>query len=216
MTNAEPQVFIVDDDDEVRDAISLLMESVGLPVRAYESAQAFLDDFDPQRPGCLILDVRMRGMSGLELQTRLASEPLYPPIVIITGHGDVPMAVRAVQAGAVDFLEKPFNDQALLDAVHRALGVDARRRGHAMRLAEVNQRLDRLTPREREILDQIVAGKRNKVIAADLHISQSTVEAHRAKVMDKLGARSLSELMRLMLEHQLAAEEPLENPQSFG
>ncbi|MBK1706675.1 response regulator transcription factor [Halochromatium glycolicum] len=216
MTNAEPQVFIVDDDDEVRDAISLLMDSVGLPVRAYESAQAFLDDFDPQRPGCLILDVRMRGMSGLELQARLANEPLYPPIVIITGHGDVPMAVRAVQAGAVDFLEKPFNDQALLDAVHRALGVDGRRRGHAMRVAEVNQRLDRLTPREREILDQIVAGKRNKVIAADLQISQSTVEAHRAKVMDKLGARSLSELMRLMLEHQLAAEEPLENHQSFG
>ena len=111
------------------------------------------------------------------------------------------MAVRAVQAGAVDFIEKPFNDQALLDAVHRAFGVDARRRGHAMRLAEVNQRLVRLTPREREILDQIVAGKRNKVIAADLNISQSTVEAHRAKVMDKLGARSLSELMRLMLKH---------------
>jgi FixJ family two-component response regulator len=216
MTNAEPVVFIVDDDDEVRDAISLLMDSVGLKVQAYESAQAFLDGFDPERPGCLILDVRMRGMSGLELQAQLAGEPIHPPIVIITGHGDVPMAVRAVQAGAVDFLEKPFNDQALLDAVHRALGVDARRRGHAMRLAEVNQRLERLTPREREILDQIVAGKRNKVIAADLQISQSTVEAHRAKVMDKLQARSLSELMRLMLEHQLAGEEPLENPQSFG
>ncbi len=205
--NTDPNVFIVDDDDEVRAAIGLLMESVGLEVRAYDSAQAFLDDFDPERPGCLVLDVRMRGMSGIELQTRLAAEPIHPPIVIITGHGDVPMAVRAVQAGAVDFLEKPFNDQALLDAVHRAFAVDARRRGHAMRLAEVNQRLERLTPREREILDQIVAGKRNKVIAADLHISQSTVEAHRAKVMDKLGARSLSELMRLMLKHAESDQE---------
>lgn len=205
--NTDPNVFIVDDDDEVRAAIGLLMESVGLEVRAYDSAQAFLDDFDPERPGCLVLDVRMRGMSGIELQTRLAAEPIHPPIVIITGHGDVPMAVRAVQAGAVDFLEKPFNDQALLDAVHRAFAVDARRRGHAMRLAEVNQRLERLTPREREILDQILAGKRNKVIAADLHISQSTVEAHRAKVMDKLGARSLSELMRLMLKHAESDQE---------
>jgi FixJ family two-component response regulator len=216
MNKDEPTVFIVDDDDEVRAAIGLLMESVGLGVRDYDAAQAFLDDFDPEHAGCLVLDVRMRGMSGLELQARLASEPIHPPIVIITGHGDVPMAVRAVQAGAVDFLEKPFNDQALLDAVHRALSVDARRRGHALRLAEVKQRLSRLTPREREILDQIVAGKRNKVIAADLHISQSTVEAHRAKVMDKLGARSLSELMRLMIEHQLATEDPPENPQHTG
>jgi two-component system response regulator FixJ len=212
----DPTVFIVDDDDEVRAAISLLMESVGLEVCAYDSAQAFLDDFDPDRPGCLVLDVRMRGMSGIELQTRLATEPIHPPIVIITGHGDVPMAVRAVQAGAVDFLEKPFNDQALLDAVHRAFVVDAQRRGHAMRLAEVKQRLERLTPREREILEQIVAGKRNKVIAADLQISQSTVEAHRAKVMDKLGARSLSELMRLMLSHEAATEESQENPQNPG
>jgi FixJ family two-component response regulator len=216
MATAEPLIFIVDDDDEVRAALGLLMESVGLEVATYESAQAFLDDFDPARPGCLILDVRMGDMSGLELQTRLTAEPIHPPIVIITGHGDVPMAVRAVRAGAVDFLEKPFNDQALLDAVHRALSIDARHRGHAMRLAEVKQRLERLTPREREILDQIVAGKRNKVIAADLHISQSTVEAHRAKVMDKLGARSLSELMRLMLAHQPATDNALENPQSFG
>jgi FixJ family two-component response regulator len=197
----EPTVFIVDDDDEVRAAIGLLMESVGLSACGYESAQAFLADFDPQRPGCLVLDVRMRGMSGLELQSHLAQQPLYPPIVIITGHGDVPMAVRAVQAGAINVLEKPFNDQALLDAVHQALSIDAQRRGHALQRAEINRRLERLTPREREILDQIIAGKRNKVIAYDLGISQSTVEAHRAKVMDKLGAGSLSELMRLMLKH---------------
>ena len=196
----EATVFIVDDDQGVREAVSLLMESIGLAAEVYPSAQAYLAAFDPTRPGCLVLDVRMRGMSGLELQQRLAAEPLHPPIVIITGHGDVPMAVRAVQAGAVDFIEKPFNDQVLLDAVHRALQRDAEMRGQAMRLADIKDRLQRLTPREREILDLIVAGRRNKLIAADLGISQSTVEAHRAKVMEKLEARSLSDLMRLVLQ----------------
>jgi FixJ family two-component response regulator len=175
------------------------MESIGLAAESYPSAQAYLDAFDATRPGCLVLDVRMRGMSGLDLQQRLAGEPLRPPIIIVTGHGDVPMAVRAVQAGAVDFIEKPFNDQVLLDAVHRALQRDAEVRGQAMRLADIKDRLQRLTPREREILDLIVAGRRNKVIAADLGISQSTVEAHRAKVMEKLEARSLSDLMRMVL-----------------
>jgi two-component system, LuxR family, response regulator FixJ len=197
--NTEPTVFIVDDDQGVREAITLLMDSVGLAAEGYAGAQDYLDVFDPRRPGCLVLDVRMRGMSGLDLQQRLAAEPLHPPIVIVTGHGDVPMAVRAVQAGAVDFIEKPFQDQVLLDAVHRGLQRDARARGQAMRLAEIQERLARLTPREREILGLIVAGRRNKVIALDLGISQSTVEAHRAKVMEKLEARSLSDLMRIVL-----------------
>ncbi|WP_295542093.1 response regulator transcription factor [uncultured Thiohalocapsa sp.] len=195
----DPTVFIVDDDDEVREAIGLLMDSVGLAAETFDSAWAFLNCFDPQRPGCLVLDVRMRHMSGLELQERLSEEPLHPPIIIITGHGDVPMAVRAVKNGAVDFIEKPFNDQAMLDAVHRALEVDAQQRGRALEVAQIQDRVERLTKREREVLDQILAGKRNKVIAADLGISQSTVEAHRAKVMEKLEARSLSELMRMML-----------------
>ncbi len=195
----EPTVFIVDDDREVREAIELLMDSVGLGSRSFESAQAYLDQFDPDLPGCLVLDVRMRGMSGLELQERLAEAALHPPVIVVTGHGDVPMAVRAVKAGAVDFIEKPFHDQTLLDAVHRAFAQDARNRGLASRLADIQERLTRLTPRERDILDQVVAGKRNKVIAADLQISQSTVEAHRAKVMEKMEARSLSELMRMML-----------------
>jgi two-component system, LuxR family, response regulator FixJ len=195
----DPTVFIVDDDQGVRDAVTLLMESIGLIAEGYVSAQGYLEAFDPRRPGCLVLDVRMRGMSGLELQERLAAEPLHPPIVMVTGHGDVPMAVRAVQAGAVDFIEKPFKDQVLLDAVHRALQRDAQARGQAVRLAEIQERLGRLTPREREILDLIVAGRRNKVIALDLGISQSTVEAHRAKVMEKLEARSLSDLMRIVL-----------------
>ena len=195
----EPTVFIVDDDQEVREAISLLMRSVGLAAESFGSAQEYLGAFDPSRPGCLVLDVRMKGMSGLDLQQRLSSEPLHPPIVVITGHGDVPMAVRAVKSGAVDFIEKPFNDQVLLDAVHRAFEQDAERRGQASRLADIRERLQRLTPREREILDLVVAGRRNKVIAADLGITQSTVEAHRAKVMEKMEARSLSNLMRMML-----------------
>lgn len=195
----EPTVFIVDDDREVREAIELLMDSVGLGSRSFDSAQAYLDQFDPDVPGCLVLDVRMRGISGLELQERLAEAPIHPPVIVVTGHGDVPMAVRAVKAGAVDFIEKPFHDQTLLDAVHRAFAQDARNRGLASRLADIQERLTRLTPRERDILDQVVAGKRNKVIAADLQISQSTVEAHRAKVMEKMEARSLSELMRMML-----------------
>jgi two-component system response regulator FixJ len=197
--NHDPTVFIVDDDAEVRDAIKLLMDSVGLAAETFESAQHYLDRFNPRRPGCLVLDIRMRGMSGLDLQDRLTAEPLHPPIIIITGHGDVPMAVRAVKTGAVDFIEKPFNDQALLDAVHRAVEQDAERRGRASRLADIKARLERLTPREREIMDLVVAGSRNKVIAIDLGISQSTVEAHRAKVMEKMDARSLSDLMRMML-----------------
>jgi FixJ family two-component response regulator len=197
--NNEPTVFIVDDDNEVREAIALLMDSVGLPNETFDSAWTYLARFEPARPGCLILDVRMRQMSGLELQERLAEEPIHPPVIIITGHGDVPMAVRAVKNGAVDFIEKPFNDQSLLDAVHRAIEIDAEQRGHALEIASVQERMERLTKREREVLDQIVAGKRNKVIAADLGISQSTVEAHRAKVMEKLEVRSLSELMRAML-----------------
>jgi len=195
----EPTAFIVDDDREVREAIELLMDSVGLASQSFASAPDYLDRFDPYLPGCLVLDVRMKGMSGLDLQQRLSAEPLYPPIIVITGHGDVPMAVRAVKSGAVDFIEKPFNDQVLLDAVHRAFEHDAERRGQASRLADIQDRLHRLTPREREILEQVVAGKRNRVIAADLGISQSTVEAHRAKVMEKMEAQTLSDLMRMML-----------------
>ncbi|MCP3668444.1 MAG: response regulator transcription factor [Gammaproteobacteria bacterium] len=192
-------IFVVDDDQEVRDALQLLMESVGLQVETCDSAQGYLDSFDPQRAGCLLLDIRMPGMSGLELQARLVAEQLHPPIIIITGHGDVPMAVRAVQAGAEDFIEKPFNDQALLDSVHRALERDAKQRGVAIKQAEIQERLDRLTPREQEVMHLVVAGKRNKIIAADLNVSQSTIEAHRAKVMEKMEASSLSDLMRMLL-----------------
>ncbi|MET0105503.1 MAG: response regulator transcription factor [Sedimenticola sp.] len=204
--SSEMTVFIVDDDQEVRDALQLLMESVGLNVETFGSAQEYLDQFDPGRPGCLVLDIRMPGMSGLDLQARLAAENIHPPIVIITGHGDVPMAVRAVQAGAVDFVQKPFNDQQLLDSVHRAIEQDAVQRGEVSKLLEIRDRLDKLTPREREVMELVIAGKRNKVIAADLSISQSTVEAHRAKVMEKMEADTLSSLMRMMLT--LEAHDP--------
>lgn len=196
---SEVTVFIVDDDHEVRAALQLLMESVGLKVETFESAQAYLDQFDASRLGCIVLDVRMPGMSGLELQSKLADKALCPPIIIITGHGDVPMAVRAVQAGAVDFIEKPFNDQALLDSVHRAIEKDATQRGQASTIADIQNRVARLTPREREVLDLVVSGYRNKLIASELSVSQSTVEAHRAKVMEKMDAKSLSDLMRMML-----------------
>lgn len=195
----DPIVFIVDDDAEVRDALQLLMASVGLSAKSYGSAKEFLESFNPKDPGCLLLDIRMPGMSGLDLQAKLADHPIHPPIVIITGHGDVPMAVRAVKAGAIDFIEKPFHDQTLLDSVHKAIEQDASRRGEALLLADILTRHDRLTPREKEVLEQVIAGKRNKVIASDLGVSMSTVEAHRAKVMEKMEADSLSDLMRMML-----------------
>ena len=197
--SAEPTVFIIDDDEAVRDAIHWLLKSVGLATRLFPTAQAYFEEFDSGAAGCIVVDVRMPGMSGLDLQERLAREALHPPLIIITGHGDVPMAVRSVQAGAVDFLEKPFNDQHLLDCVHRALELDSRQRGEASRRAEILERLNRLTPREREVLDLVVAGLRNKQIADRLDVTQSTVEAHRARVMDKTGARSLSDLMRMMI-----------------
>jgi len=194
----EVTVFIVDDDEEVRDALVLLMQSIGLKAESYQSAQAYLDAFDADKPGALVLDVRMKGMSGLALQSHLASFALHPPIIMITGHGDVSMAVQAVQAGALDFLEKPFNEQRLLESIYRGIEKDAQQRGEASKVAEIQQRVNRLTSREKEVMGEVVAGKRNKVIAYDLGISQSTVEAHRAKVMEKMEAKSLSELMRMI------------------
>ena len=199
MTAQQPTIHIVDDDQDVRESIRLLMESVGLPVATYASAQEYLERFSPDQNGCLVLDVRMRGMSGLDLQRHLQAFAAHPPIVMISAHGDVPMAVRALQAGAVDFLEKPFNDQALLDAVHRAIQQDALRRGEASRLAEIKERIARLTPREAEVMRRVVDGQRNKVIASEMNITQSTVEVHRARVMEKMEARTLSELMRMLV-----------------
>jgi len=199
----QPTIFIVDDDEQVRNALSLLMESVGLHVEKFSTAQAYLDTFDSSKAGCLILDVRMPGMSGLDLQARLTAEKIHPPIIIITGHGDVPMAVKAVSAGAIDFIEKPFNNQSMLDSVHRAIELDAVHRGESSRLEDIEEHYNSLTPREKEVLLSVIEGKRNKVIAFDLNISQSTVEAHRSKVMDKMAASSLSNLMRMAISLKL-------------
>ncbi len=199
----QPIIFIIDDDEQVRNALILLMESVGLAIESYASAQDFLNNFDVAKAGCIILDVRMPGMSGLDLQARLTAEKIHPPIIIITGHGDVPMAVRAVTAGAVDFIEKPFNNQSMLDSVHKAIEVDAVQRGESSRLQDIETHYNTLTPREKEVLLSVIEGKRNKVIAYDLNISQSTVEAHRSKVMDKMSATSLSDLMRMAISLKL-------------
>lgn len=199
MSTKLPSVYIVDDDQEVRYALRLLLESVGLQVEEYASAQKYLDQFNPEHAGCLILDIRMPGISGLELQARLQAEVLHPPIIIITGHGDVQMAVRAMQAGAMNFIEKPFNEQDLLDSVYRAIEIDAKERGKALKIADIKARLSYLTPREKEVMDRVAAGKRNKIIADELNVSQSTVEAHRKKVMEKMQANSISALMRMII-----------------
>ena len=200
MTAKTPCVFVVDDDDAVRSSLRLLLKSVGQPAEAFGSAQAFLDAFDPDRPGCLVLDIRMPGMSGLELQQKLNAMHAITPIVFITGHGDVPMAVEAMQNGAVDFIQKPFRDQDLLDRINQALEKDKANRTGLLARDEIRRRMATLTPREREVLDLVTQGKANKVVAGDLDVSQRTVEIHRARVMEKMEASSLAHLVRMVLE----------------
>ncbi|KAB2930799.1 MAG: response regulator transcription factor [Candidatus Contendobacter sp.] len=196
--SAAPTVFIIDDDQAVRDAISLLLRADGLAVATFASAAAFLESTAVQQPGCLVLDVRMPGMSGLDLQKQLRARGCRIPILFVTGHGDVPMAIRAMKAGAFDFLEKPFQGEMLLERVREALALDARQRARQARRAEAAARLALLSPREWEVLDRVAAGQYNKVIAAELGISLSTVEIHRKRVMEKLQAESLSDLIRTL------------------
>ena len=191
----EQTVFIVDDDAAVRDSIQELVESVGLHAQVYDSGQAFLDDFQQQRPGCLVLDVRMANMSGLALQEKLNELDAGVPVIIITGHGDVPMAVRALQAGAADFIQKPYRDQLLLDSINNALAVDAAARRSSIGSDDLVKQLETLTKREREILDMLVDGKRSKDIARALGISPRTVEAHRQNTLRKMEVSSVKELI---------------------
>ena len=193
-------VFVVDDDEAVRDSLSMLLGSVGLEVETFGSASEFLESFDPERPACLILDVRLPGMSGLELQKELAARGSELPIVFITGHGDVPMAVQAMQLGAADFLEKPFKEQDLLDRVAKALLENSRRRHQSEEIGEIERRLDTLTPRERQVLELVVEGAANKTVAARLGASRRTIEIHRAKVMRKMQADSLARLVRMVMQ----------------
>ena len=192
-------VFVVDDDEAMRESLTWLIESVGLNVETFSSADEFLKYYYPGRPGCLLLDVRMPGMSGLELQAHLQSQQVTIPVIIITGHGDVPMAVRAMESGVIDFIEKPFNDEQLLESIRNALSIDDTQRDEQAFKAEVASRLAQLTPRESEVMDMVTAGKSNKEIANALGVSAKTVEAHRAKVMEKMEAGSLAELVRLVV-----------------
>src|SRR6185312_13427155 len=200
MKDLPSTVIVIDDDEAVRNSLRLLLKSVGLGVRTFASAQEFLPVYDARQPGCLVLDIRMPGMSGLELQQQLNLRGATIPVVFISGHGDIPMAVEAMQHGAFDFLQKPFRDQDLIDRVQRALERDASIRAQLKATDHIREYLASLTPREREVLDLVTIGKPNKVMAGDLGVSQRTVEIHRARVMEKMGASSLAQLVRMVMD----------------
>jgi FixJ family two-component response regulator len=197
MTETAPVVFVVDDDPSVRRAIQRLVESVGLQVELFGSAQEFLRSKRPNAPSCLVLDVRLPGISGLDFQRELADANIHIPIIFITAHGDIPMTVRAMKAGAVEFLTKPFRDQDLLDAIHLALERDHTRRLREEEVAKLRDRYESLTPREREVLPWVVAGLVSKQIADAIGATEATVKVHRSQLMRKMGASSLADLVRM-------------------
>ena len=197
MTETDAMVFVIDDDAPVRESLRNLIRSVGLRVELFASAQEFLRSKRPDVPSCLVLDVRLPGLSGLDLQRRTTEARIEIPIIFITGHGDIPMSVRAMKAGAVEFLTKPFRDQDLLDAIQQALERDRQARDQRAAIEELRSRFASLTPREREVMARVVAGLLNKQIGAELGTSETTVKIHRHQVMEKMGAGSLPELVRM-------------------
>ena len=197
--SAGPIVFVVDDDVSVREGLSSLIRSVDLNVKTFSSAREFLAHSRPDVPACLVLDVRLPGLSGLDLQRELVTAKNGIPIIFITGHGDVPMAVQAMKEGAFEFVQKPFRDQDLLDRINHALEQDKESRSSLARRADVQHRIESLTPREKQVMALVVDGAANKVIAIDLGLSERTVEIHRAKVMEKMGARSVAHLVKLQM-----------------
>ncbi|MBI1335662.1 MAG: response regulator [Phycisphaera sp.] len=194
-----PTVHIIDDDQAVRDSLQWLVTSIGLDTRCYPSAQDFLNRFNPHAVSCILLDIRLPGMSGLELHDELRSRHITTPVIIITGHGDVPIAVRAFKGGAVDFVEKPFSNEALVKSIRAAIDQDRKNRVQQAAVEQVRHRVEMLTPRERQVMDLVVLGRLNKQIAVDLGLSQKTVEVHRARVMEKMQAASLAGLVKMAM-----------------
>ena len=198
--SAKPVVHVVDDDDAIRDSLVWLLDGDRYTVCTYANGEDFLARREEQSPACVILDIRMPGMGGVEVHERLMREGVITPVVFVTGHGDVPMAVEAIKRGAFDFIEKPFNEEKLIAVIERALERDALNADLSAEQSEISGRLARLSPREKEVLDLVIAGKMNKTIADVMNISIKTVEAHRAKVMEKMGARSLAELVQAVIK----------------
>jgi FixJ family two-component response regulator len=203
--NDHQTVFIVDDDEGVRDGLSLLLATVGVSCELYESAQAFLDAYDADKRGCLVLDIRMPRMTGLDLQKKLREMGSVLPVIFITGHGDIPMAVEAMRRGALDFIRKPFREHDLLERINEALNIDEDTHRKAVDRQEIAERLSTLSQREKEVFDRVADGQMNKVIAADLGISERTVEVHRGQVMKKLDVRTLAQLVRVKIEMEQSA-----------
>ena len=199
----EATVYLVEDDDAVRDSLQMVLESVGHKVASYSRGDTFLEAYTPEMAGCMVLDIRMPGMNGMELQRQLNARNSILPIIFVTGHGDVPMAVDAMQRGAVDFVQKPYREEELLGKIQQAITADAENRADLEEKDKIRAKLADLTPRETQVMELMIEGKANKVIAYDLDISQRTVEIHRARVMEKMGVRSLAHLVRMVM----AAEE---------
>lgn len=205
---SDQTVHLIDDDDGVREALTVLLAESGFTVRSYKSGSEFIASGDIGRPGCIVSDIRMPGLDGLELQAKLKANGSTAPIIFITGHGDVPMAVQALRAGALDFIEKPFEEDHLMKSIRRALVVSQRMNAKETARREIEERLATLTPREAEVLDCLMAGRANKIIAFDLNMSLRTVEVHRARIMQKMKASSLSELVRLVMSARPEGEPP--------
>jgi len=205
MIEYDPKVFIVDDDDSVRKSLARLIKSVGLKVETFSSAPEFLKGDPYEGPACLILDVRMPGLSGLDLQFELAKVEHTISIIFITGHGNIPMSVQALKAGAMDFLEKPFDEQTMLDAVHSAIEKNRQAKENRTEVRDIRNLFNSLTPREREVFDMVVTGKMNKQIASEMDLSEKTIKVHRGRVMHKMQAESLAELVRLAAKLEIKA-----------